>query len=134
MKVMIDNARVLLAHFAQSDWRELHVRTPDGEIFIARPGGGPNRILQRAGTPAAGPVAAADARCVSVSAPHVGTVAWIEEPGTAVGAGAVVARLDLLGDCVEVACSVAGVVAARLAAEGDFVEFDAPLVTINPAS
>ena len=134
MKVMVDNARVLLAQFARSDWRELHVHTPDGEIFIARAGGGANPMLRPAAGEAALPPVAADAALVTIAAPHVATVAWILAPGSPVGVGTVVARLDLLGETVEVSSAGAGVVAARHVADGDFVEYDAPLLAISPAS
>ena len=134
MKVMIDNARVLLGQFARSDWREMHVRTPDGEIFIARPGAGPNPMLAPTAGDAAASTAATDAARVTIAAPHVATVAWILAPGTPVGAGTVVARLDLLGETVEVSSAGAGVVTERYIADGDFVEFETPLLAISPAS
>lgn len=134
MKVMIDNARVLLGHFVRSDWREMHVRTPDGEIFIARHGGGANPMLGSVAGDAAASTAAMDAARVTIAAPHVATVAWIIAPGTPVGDGTVVARLDLLGETVEVSTARAGVVTECHVADGDFVEFEAPLLAISPAS
>lgn len=131
MKHMIDNARVLLAQLVRSDWRELHVRTPDGEIFIARDGGGPNPMRQAAG--AAAPLAD-DANLLTVAAPHVADVAWLLPVGATVAAGGVVARLDLLGETVEVSAGEAGTVARWFATVGDCVEYDAPLVGIARAS
>ena len=78
--------------------------------------------------------AATDAARVTIAAPHVATVAWILAPGTPVGAGTVVARLDLLGETVEVSSAGAGVVTERYIADGDFVEFETPLLAISPAS
>jgi hypothetical protein len=131
MKYMVDNARALLAQFARSDWRELHVRTPDGEIFIARDGGGPNPMLLPAGG-AAPP--ADDANLLTVAAPHVADVAWLLPVGATVAAGGVVARLDLLGEPIDVRCDEGGVVAARFANDGDLVEFETPLVRVARGS
>ena len=117
---ILNDARVLLAELARSPYADIHVRTAAGEMFLAKPHGGAN------------PMRASDDRPrVTITAPHVATVISLAAPGSAMAAGAVVARLAVLDETIEVASEDAGFVAEVLASAGDLVDFDAPLLTIS---
>jgi biotin carboxyl carrier protein len=131
---LVNDARVLLAQLGSSQWSELHVRTPQGEIFIGRPGARPNP-MRVAGSGAAseftdsGPQPARAAEAL-VRAPHVGTVGAVLPAGSRVEANAVVLRLLVLGEETEVRSPHAGVVGEILAGAGAFVEYDSPLFSL----
>ncbi|MDH4311207.1 MAG: hypothetical protein OEW57_06165 [Gammaproteobacteria bacterium] len=131
---LVNDARVLLAQLRRSRWSELHVRTPQGEVFIARPGAGPNPLRRVAASvvhEAAHPdPSAVDAADVVVCAPHVGTVLAVLPVRTRVEANAVVLRLVVLGEVIEVRSPHAGVVDAIFAADGAFVEYESPLFSL----
>ena len=117
---MVDDARVLLAELARSPYADLHVRTAAGEIFLAKPHGRANPLRARDDRPR-----------VTITAPHVATVVSVAAPGSAIAAGDVVARLEVLDEIIEVASEDAGVVAEVLASAGDLVDFDAVLLTLS---
>ncbi len=134
VRSLVNDARVLLAQLRRSHWNELHVRTPQGEVFIARPGARPNpmRRVESSVTHLAAnpdPLAAATAGVV-VCAPHVGTVVEVLPARARVEANAVVLRLVVLGEVIEVQSPHAGVVGEIFVADGAFVEYESPLFSL----
>lgn len=134
VRSLVNDARVLLGQLQRSQWGELHLRTPQGEIFIARHGGGPNPM--RRGTTKA-VAAAEDAGAASmvaaghvVRAPHVGTVLAVLPAQARVEADGVVCRLSVLGEVIVVSSPHAGVVGEVFAADGALVEYESSLCTI----
>lgn len=131
---LVNDARVLLAQLLRSQWGELHVRTPHGEIFIGRPGAGPNPMRGAASAAGHPPVSqgstSALAARVAVRAPHVGTVRAVLPAGTSVEAGTVVVRLAVLGEETEIRSAHAGIVADVFAVDGEFVEYESPLFSL----
>lgn len=133
MTTAIMDARAMLASFAKSSWRTLHIRTDAAELFLARTGGGANPMRPRpAAVPAVpAPVAAAAVETVvSVTAPHVATFVSAEPVGTMVAAGQTVCRIDLLGEVIDVPAAQAGRVAGHPVAAGALVDHGQVLVTI----
>jgi biotin carboxyl carrier protein len=134
VRSLVNDARVLLGQLRQSQWGELHLRTPQGEIFIARHGGRPNP-MRRSATQA---VAAAEDAGVATSlaaghvvrAPHVGTVLAALPARARVEANGVVCRLSVLGEAIAVSSPHAGVVGEVFAVNGALVEYDSPLFTV----
>lgn len=125
----INDARALLDALLASDCHDIHVRSGDTEIFIAREGGRSNPMLSA-------PVASSAATSAyerTVTAPHVATVVSIAAGGTRLSAGDRLAVLDLLGEEVQVLAATAGVVGRHLADAGDLVEHDMPLAVLLPS-
>jgi biotin carboxyl carrier protein len=134
VRSLVNDARVLLAQLRRSQWGELHVRTPQGEIYIARHGGGPNPARRVATdavaeAPDAAEPTAPEAGHV-IRAPHVGTVLAALPARTAVGTDMIVCRLAVLGEVIEVSSPHAGVVGEVFVLEGALVEYEAPLFTV----
>lgn len=92
--------------------------------------GGLTISITRAAASASGDDAAPDE---VIAAPQVGI---FRAAGLAIGhgvaAGAVVGRIDVLGDLHDVVAAQAGTVSALRAADGGFVEYGQPLLTIRP--
>jgi acetyl-CoA carboxylase biotin carboxyl carrier protein len=120
MSRVVHEARALLEQLRQSGWHDLHLRTTNFSLFIARPGGASNPMRER-------PVLAP---AHEVPAPHIGTVAWIAQLGSALQAGAVVTRIELLGELIDIAAPTAGVVTSIAAPIGTLVEYGSPLVSL----
>jgi biotin carboxyl carrier protein len=135
VRPLVNDARVLLGLLQRSQWGDLHVRTPDGEIFIARHGAGANPMLlpgvanRHAGATHSGPETGPIMSRV-IRAPHVASVIEVLPAQSEVAVGTVICRLGVLGEIVEVASPHSGVIGELLAALGTLVEYDSPLVTI----
>jgi acetyl-CoA carboxylase biotin carboxyl carrier protein len=125
----IEEVRALLAGFVQSPWRDLHFRSGGWSLFMAKADGGPNPMLVRAGAA----VAAVAAALRDVTAPHLGIFSARVAPGAEVEAGAVIGQVDKLGEATDVVSEVAGRIAAVIPADGDLVEYGAPLVRMEAA-
>jgi biotin carboxyl carrier protein len=131
MSHMVDDARVLLALLTNSQWRALHVRTQAGEIFIARPGGAPDPIRDvTAARHAPAPAEVDRSSLLTVTAPHVGTIVSTVAADTTVQSGQVIARLELLGEFIDIVSPHPGLVEAVFVRGGAFVEHDTPLLSI----
>jgi biotin carboxyl carrier protein len=135
VRSLVNDARVLLAQLQRSHWSELHVRTPQGEIFIGRPGAGPNplrrvapSVFHEAAHP--DPPAVVGTADVVVCAPHVGTVREVLPARTRVEANAVVLCLVVLDEVIEVQSPHAGVVGEIFVTDGAFVEYESPLFSL----
>lgn len=132
-RAAITNARALLDAMLASGWAEVCVQGEEGDYFLARKPGTHNPLLapvQVATAPVAAPSATAAATTL-VTAPHVGTVAWLASEGQAVVAGEVIARLAVLDEAVDVPAPNAGTVSAVLVRIGDLAEFKTPLVELT---
>lgn len=127
MSTAVEEVRALLANFVQSSWRDLHFRAGSWSVFMAKADGGPNPMLGRAGHALAAVVAALR----EVTAPHLGIFSARVAPGTKVEAGTVIGQVDKLGEATDVVSDVAGRIAAILPADGDMVEYGAPLVRME---
>ena len=123
MSDSVQNARAMLTLFAKSPWRDLYVRTTDGELFFAKPDGATNPMR-------AAPPAAAETIQTTIRAPHLASVVSVQPKGTTIMAGASVVVLELLGEAFDVISPAAGTVASIAATPGDLVEFDQPLVSL----
>lgn len=131
----ITNARALLDVMQAGGWAEVRVTSEDGDYYFARNPGTSNPLVAPAATAVAAgvaPVAAGTVQVtsVAVSAPHVGTVAWLAAVGQAVAEGEAVARLAVLDRTVEVPATRAGTVTVQLARLDDLAEFATPLVEL----
>lgn len=126
MSSTIEEVRALLAGFVQSPWRDLHFRSGGWSLFMAKADGGANPMLARAGQAVA-------AALRDVTAPHLGIFSARVAPGTRVDVGTVIGQVDKLGEPTDVVSEVAGRIAAVLPADGDMVEYGAPLVRLEPA-
>ena len=109
---LVGDARALLAAFVRQDLGRLSVRLrSDVEMLLLREAAPP------AGTP--------------IVAPHVGTLAEVKMVGSLVQAGQVVARLELLGEFIDVSTSVAGIVGAVQSSTGELVQYGEPIAWIE---
>lgn len=116
------DAAALFALFAGSSWQSCELRTGELEFFAARAGG------------PASPIGAAQPNAVAATilrAPHLGTVAELAEVGTALAAGEVYARLELLGELVALTADRDGTVRGHLHPLGALVEHDQPLLSLD---
>lgn len=131
----ITEIRALLMQFEQSGLKDIHVRSADWTVFMARPGGAANPMQLAGPEPVAAPasVASVPAGTTAVGAPHLGLFEPVCGPGEAVAAGQVVAILDVLGRKTEIASADAGRVAAVHFAANDLVEYGQTLVEIEAA-
>jgi len=137
MTDIITDTRALLRLFRQSDYGDLHLRSGDYELFVARAHGGANPL--RAPIAQAGPSLELGAPTRSgatehlVSAPHIASFVSALAVGTAVAAGDAVARIELLGEPIDLLAEQAGLVTDVMAKPGALVEYAAPLVRLLAA-
>lgn len=130
MSQLVDEIRATLRDFRQSPWLDLAVRSADWQIFMAKPGGKSNPLLEA--TQAEGVIeAGTDAVTTSVSAPHLGLFAHSVEAGAQVAAGDSLGVLNALDRATSVVAESAGVVHAVFFEDGDLVEYGEVLVTLR---
>lgn len=135
MSHIVQDARALLRMFRQSDARDMHVRVGDFAMFMAKQNGGANPLKQRAvAQPSvaavAAPVAAAVPRTNMLTAPHIASLVSALPVGTAVEAGQILARLELLGEFIDLAAEGPGFVEAVFANELELLEYAAPILKL----
>lgn len=133
----VSNARALLRLFEQSGSRDMHVRLGTYEMFVARQDGGANPMLMAA---AAEPVIALDSEVpaptahaeppLTIVAPHIASLVSSLPVGSAVGPGTKVARIEVLGEHIDLEAERAGFVEAVFVEEGQLVQFDAPILRL----
>lgn len=130
----IADLRGLLGIVERSDWREFYLRLDDWSVFMARPGGGSSPML----SDHSGDMAAArdlpDERSPTtafLNAPHIATFLSALAVGSSVEAGDPLARIELLGETIDLASESAGVVTAVLVDQGMLVEYDQQLVELT---
>jgi hypothetical protein len=119
----LHEVRALLRDFVKSDWRAVQVRLGDLEVWFSR-----DASLRPEGsvTPAETlPIVA------ELKAPHLGTLAWLAAPGTAIVAGAEYGKLRVLDEERALVAETGGVVARHLRTVGDLIEFGEPLVGLT---
>lgn len=127
----ITNARALLDTMLANGWDQVCITGEEGDYFIARTPGTPNPLIAPAAPVAAAPAPVAAAVVPrSITAPHVGTVAWLAALGTSIAKDEVVARLAVLDTQVDVVAPEAGTVSAQTVQIGDLAEFATELVTL----
>lgn len=137
MSDTIAHSRALLRLFAQSGYGELHVRSGDFEMFVARSGGRRNplhAVASLAQPPATVQSTPAQATAFRVTAPHIASLISILPVGSAVAAGDAVARLALLDEQIDIVADRAGMVDAVLAQPGALVEYATPLLSLTSAA
>lgn len=137
MSAIITDTRALLRLFRQSGYGDVHLRLGDYELFVAKPEGGANPLRApmapaRAPAQPAVPVQAAAAEHL-VSAPHIASFVSALAIGSAVAAGDAVARIELLGEPIDLYAEGPAMVIEVLALPGALVEYDAPLVRLRAA-
>lgn len=138
MTDIITDTRALLRLFRQSGYADIHLRSGDYELFVATPGGGANPlhapvVVEAAPVPlSALPVEAAKAEQL-VSAPHIASFLSALAVGSAVTAGDAVARIELLGEPIDLCADQPGLVTEVLAEPGALIEYAAPLVRLLAA-
>jgi len=127
----VNDLRAFMDSFQSTDYKEMHLVDNQGEIFIAREGGGPNPLLGYA--PHYGVAAPSASRTSQdVVAPHVGTVSSLcVENGERVAAGAVLLELSVLEESISVETPIAGTVIEVCVELGELAEFGTTLVRIG---
>lgn len=128
MNTAIQDIRALLWQFQKAGLKDFYWRKNGLRLFLARPDGGANPML--AAEPA---TAEAAAPGVGLSAPHLGLFEPCCAVGDTVAAGAVVARIDVLGRKTDVVAANAGRVASLRFAANDLVEFGDCLLELGAA-
>lgn len=122
---VVETTRALLAAFANSPWRDLHVRVAGEEIFLAKPGGAANPMRDVAPP--------APSTTIPITAPHVATLVGTAAAGTRIRAGETVATIELLGDLIELPAPEDGLVQPAAIAAGSLVDYGATLVSVGAA-
>lgn len=123
MSAAVDEVRAMLALFAKSRWRDLHLRSGGWEIFLAKPGGAANPMVAAA--------AAATAEIIAtLEAPHLGLFYADVATGDTVAEGTVLGQLEVLGEREDLRAERPGRVAAILAEDGALVEYGIPLIRL----
>lgn len=112
--------RALMAAFVKSPWRDLHVRSAEWEIFLAKTDGAANPMMA-APRASDGP---------TLAAPHLGLFFATLARGTAFDAGAVIGQIELLGEREDIFADTAGRIDAVLVEDGALVEYKAPLLRL----
>jgi acetyl-CoA carboxylase biotin carboxyl carrier protein len=125
----ITNSRALLRLFSQSDYGELHVRSGDFEMFVARAGG--RRNPMRDAAPAPAPAARAS---YLVTAPHIASLVSTLPVGSVVAAGDKVARIALLDEAIDIVADQAGTIDTLLVQPGALIEYATPLLSLTSAA
>lgn len=138
MTDIITDTRALLRLFRQSGYADIHLRSGDYELFVATPGGGVNPLhapVSADVAPAPSVAAPVDAARVEqlVSAPHIASFVSALSVGSAVAAGDAVARIELLGEPIDLRAGQPGLVTEVLAEPGALIEYAAPLVRLRAA-
>lgn len=130
----ISDARALLDTLVSSDWKQIHIRSGETEVFIGRDGGGANPM--RAGAvPAVTPVSPpSETQATVVTAPHVATLVETLPVGAAVVAGQVVATLRVLDDLQTIASPMAGRISSVEASPGDLLDYKASILKLVEAA
>lgn len=130
MQGAIKDIRALLWQFQKAGLKDFYWRHEGLRLFIAGPEGRANPMLSADGAIVSSEDAAIK---VAISAPHLG----LFEPCCAVGemveAGAVVARIDVLGRKTDVVAGDAGRVVSLTFAANDLVEFGDCLLEVAAA-
>lgn len=125
----IQDIRALLWQFKKAGLRQFYWRNDALELFLARKDGCENPML--VAEPAVGPPAASTLSVVSeINAPHLGVFTPCCTPGEAVIAGAVVARIDVLGRQTQVFADRDGEVITIERVAGELVEYGDCLVQL----
>lgn len=117
----LHEVRALLRQFAKSEFRSCHVRTGALEVFFTR---------DAALRPEAALAPAALGETTELCAPHIGTLAELELPGTAIPAGGVYGKLAVLDEFRELVSERGGIVAEHSRALGELIEYGQPIITI----
>jgi acetyl-CoA carboxylase biotin carboxyl carrier protein len=133
MSDTIANSRALLRLFSQSDYGELHVRSGDFEMFVARAGGRRNPMRDAVLAPAPAPAPAARAAFL-VTAPHIASLVSTLPVGSVVAAGDKVARIALLDEAIDIVADQAGTIDTLLAQPGALIEYATPLLSLTSAA
>jgi biotin carboxyl carrier protein len=132
MDSAIQDMRALLWQFQKAGLKDLYLRSGGWRVFLARTDGKPNPMLLADTAPQAlAQVAAAPG--VGIAAPHLGLFEPCCAVGETVAAGAVVARIDVLGRKTDVVAKDGGRVAALCFAANDLVEFGDCLLEVAAA-
>ncbi len=129
----------LAALFQQSDWTQMRLKMDGLEVFWSNDPGAPltGDIVSNSGAALEIP-AGMDA----VRAPHLGTfhaapqagAAPYVEVGQAVATDTAVCRIEVLGAFTPLVAGVSGTVRQICVVDAHLVEFDQPLVIIDPAN
>ena len=118
---ILHEVRALLRQFVKSDFRSCDVRTADMAIFFSRD---PSIRPEAATAPAS--LGAVSELC----APHIGTLAELAGPGTAIPAGGVYGKLAVLDELRELIAQTGGTIAEHRRAIGELIEYGQPIVTV----
>jgi acetyl-CoA carboxylase biotin carboxyl carrier protein len=138
MTDIITDTRALLRLFRQSGYADIHLRSGDYELFVATPNGGANplhapvAVEARPALPMPVPAEAAKAEQL-VSAPHIASFVSALAVGSAVAAGDAVARIEVLGEPIDLCADQPGLVTEVLAEPSALIEYAAPLVRLLAA-
>jgi biotin carboxyl carrier protein len=137
MSAIITDTRALLRLFRQSGYGDVHLRLGDYELFVAKPEGGANPLRAAAPEAIAPPQPAAPTPSATteqlVSAPHIASFVSALAVGSNVAAGDAVARIELLGEPIDLCAEGPGMVIEVLAQPGALIEYAAPLVRLLAA-
>ncbi|NWK94427.1 hypothetical protein DM806_01730 [Sphingobium lactosutens] len=137
MNDIVTDTRALLRLFRQSGYGDIHLRTDDYELFVARPGGGANPLrapIDRAAAvpESAPPIEATGAEQV-IAAPHIASFVFALAVGSTVAAGDAVARIELLGEPIDLFAEQPGMITEVLVQPGALIEYAVPLVRLLAA-
>lgn len=124
VETQFDDASAFFALFRQSPWKSCHLKIADMEIFVARDSG------------MSSPEGAADAALQEIAtatlrAPHLGTLVALADIGARLAAGQSYARLELLGEIVDLLADMDGLVLEQLQPLGTLIEYDQPLLSLS---
>jgi biotin carboxyl carrier protein len=137
MTDIVTDTRALLRLFRQSGYGDIHLRLDAYELFISRTGGSANPLREPVAVPdvPSQPEGLVQTAATShlVSAPHLASFVSAPDVGSAVAIGDAIARIELLGEPIDLLADHAGYVTEVLAAPGALVEYAAPLVRLLSA-
>lgn len=126
----VTDIRALLWQFQKAGLRDMHLRSPALQVFLARHDGTANPMFAAAAMPVP---SAEEAPTAVISAPHLGIFEPLCAVGECIAPGSLVARIDVLGRKTDVHCREGGRVTAIGFAANDLVEYGARLFTFAAA-
>lgn len=159
-KASSNDIKAIIETFDDSDWEEFHFKSDELEINLSKK----NSIRRSADQPVAAPVAVAaspgpaaaapvpDAatpgqaaipdRMVAIRAPNLGTFYRAPKPGAppyvevgqAIGPDTQVCLIEIMKLFTPVTAGISGVVREVLVKDGAVVEFDQPLILLEPGA
>jgi biotin carboxyl carrier protein len=133
MRTAIEDIRALLWQFQKAALKDFYWKHDGLRLFIARPDGNANPMLAAAPAAVEAPDAQRPVALQGITAPHLGLFEPCCRIGEVVQAGAVIARIDVLGRKTDLVARDGGRVTSLGFGADDLVEYGDRLLELTAA-